>query len=189
MGAIRPCFTINLRLSSCDQGDIASTSTLIFTTARQPEAVSTSLMLQQLMQVEKLRAFYVSRPEDISSALSARSVVILLSEDALTDPCIARLVLATKKAQLANVMVTDSTFEFPSAELYKKIQQQDERIGRKLVRAYKSMLTSVATPLTPSANEEIVRKQAWQIAERCRLHQKRLGLCCMRTCQLQRYHA
>ncbi|CAE7039446.1 CRMB1 [Symbiodinium sp. KB8] len=165
-------WTTNLTIDP--QGDIASTSTLIFTTARQPEAVSTSLMLQQLMQVEKLRAFYVGRPEDISSALGARSVVILLSEDALTDPCFARLVLATKKAQLANVMVTDSTFEFPSAELYKKIQQQDERIGRKLVRAYKSMLTSVAMPLTPSANEEIVRKQAWQIAERCRLHQKRM---------------
>jgi len=136
-----------------------------------------SIMVQQHLQV----SCTVVRTEDevLDAKAWASYFVVLFSRGMLRDPSFAQILLATtydEGRQMETVTVSaDTGFEFPSPEFYSELENSGlglaglgpER-GPELAKAYRSLLSVLALPLSPLGSAGLLEKQVAEISRRFR---------------------
>ncbi|CAE7632015.1 unnamed protein product [Symbiodinium sp. CCMP2592] len=107
------------RADVAPQGSVSSARILLCSTEREPEAISTVLILQQMVQQQlRIATFRVRSLKDIAAASSASFALVLLSKGVLEDPDFALQIGQMRAQALSFVPVNDGTFQFPPSDFY-----------------------------------------------------------------------
>ncbi|CAE8680036.1 unnamed protein product [Polarella glacialis] len=145
------------------------------------------ILVQRSMQVQ---AAVVRSLEEMENALPFASyVVVLFSRGMLRDPNFALILLSAnsqsgsdseRKPELVTVSA-DAGFEFPGPEFYRDLELQGLGFsdgtgsgplgaegGPELARAYRSLLSVLALPLSPMGSIGLLEKQVSEICRRFR---------------------
>ncbi|CAE8681777.1 unnamed protein product [Polarella glacialis] len=141
------------------------------------EALSVCMVLRDLMQDHiQLETAVMRSPEQLADAgRYAKYLVVVLSKGMLRDSAFANMLLVADKLELRLEIVTisaDSGFEFPSLEFYSELERDclgspgPLGSGADLAKAYQSLLSVLALPLSPKASQGLLEKQVSEISRR-----------------------
>ncbi|CAE7235353.1 unnamed protein product [Symbiodinium sp. CCMP2592] len=129
----------------------------------QPEAISSMLVMQQLLQSKlQVPCYVVRHAAEIGLSKKASRLVVVLTQGIFAEEEFAELVLSTDMEGWAKVVVNDGSFDFPSPSLsaYRDLQNPE------LSAAYKSLCGSLALPFTPHLSETLLHQQMEHICRR-----------------------
>ncbi|CAK9038848.1 Uncharacterized protein SCF082_LOCUS22793 [Durusdinium trenchii] len=140
----------------------------------EPEAISTGMILQQMVQLHfQVSVFFVRHAEEISDALKATAGLFLLSRGALEDPRFASCLLAAREMSLEMISVNDGSFQFPLPDFYTEVETgshslnlEDQSSAPVLAKAFQALLSILALPLTPHGSGGLLERQVAQICQR-----------------------
>ncbi|CAE8713782.1 unnamed protein product [Polarella glacialis] len=170
------------RLPKMAFADIGKSSTkpriLITGAVADAEALATCRVMQSLVQKQTQEETLVVQTAQATQAVlgSAVYMVVLFSRGMLRVPAFAEVLLAVVESEHDVGIVTvsaDSGFEFPGPDFYKELEQKGlgepglgPEAGPRLSKAFKSLLSLLALPLSPLASEGLLEKQVSEISRR-----------------------
>jgi len=162
-----------LQFEAPKHGLVTNARVLVCSSELEPETISTRLLLQQMMQQQlQVAVFSAQASSDITAAQKASFIVVLLSRGALEDATFAQLALSIRSARLDFVPVNDGSFQFPSPEFYRKVEEGDivfpglASAGPSVAKAFQALLSILALPLAPHGSSGILDRQVAQICQR-----------------------
>ena len=150
------------------EGEVSKARVLV-ASSTSTQSMSTSLVIQQLMQYQlQERVCHVFRAEEIKAAHRASSGIIVLGKGSLEDEAFSELVLAIP-GTLTRLLVNDGSFEFPTHDFYRRIR--DGELGlrgnpHEISATYQGLCSSLAVPLTPAGPSWLLDRQISQICRR-----------------------
>eukprot|EP00931_Biecheleriopsis_adriatica_P067961 TRINITY_DN42014_c0_g1_i1.p1 TRINITY_DN42014_c0_g1~~TRINITY_DN42014_c0_g1_i1.p1 ORF type:complete len:1517 (-),score=220.07 TRINITY_DN42014_c0_g1_i1:63-4421(-) len=146
------------------------------------ESLSTCLNLQMLIQDNTMVPTAVVRDaaQCFSMLGSATYLVVALSKELLRDPAFAKLLLTTLEGREEDpveivTVNADAGFQFPPLEFFKQLEDEGLGVsglgpecGTRLSKAYRSLLSVLALPLSPHGSEGLLKEQVSEICRRFR---------------------
>ncbi|CAE8678468.1 unnamed protein product [Polarella glacialis] len=153
------------------------------------EALSVCMVLRDLVQDHiQVETAVMRSPEQVAVAgryanyLVVSQLQVVLSKGMLRDPAFANMLLVAEGLERRLEIVTinaDSGFEFPSLEFYSELERDCLGSpgllgsGADLAKAYQSLLSLLALPLSPQASQGLLEKQVSEISRRFRSYATR----------------
>ncbi|CAE8630546.1 unnamed protein product [Polarella glacialis] len=168
-----------------DKGKSSTRPRILITGAvADAEALAACRVMQALVQkLTQEETLVVQSAQEAQAVLgSAVYLVVLLSKGMLRVPAFAEILLAVVESEHNVEIVTvsaDSGFEFPGPDFYKELEQTGlgeaglgPEAGPRLSKAFRSLLSVLALPLSPLGSEGLLDKQVSEISRRFRKFKK-----------------
>eukprot|EP00931_Biecheleriopsis_adriatica_P056953 TRINITY_DN33782_c0_g1_i1.p1 TRINITY_DN33782_c0_g1~~TRINITY_DN33782_c0_g1_i1.p1 ORF type:complete len:1737 (-),score=245.39 TRINITY_DN33782_c0_g1_i1:121-5331(-) len=159
----------------------ASAPIIMTGSVNDAEALSTLYVVQAFMQkITQQECRAIKDATAAEQALdSAVYLLVLFSKGMLRDQNFAQVLLTVMEGSELDVEIVtvsaDTGFVFPGPEFYKELEMEGlgvpglgPEVGDRLSKAYRSLLSVLALPLSPLGSEGLIEKQLTEISRRFR---------------------